>query len=87
MFYTYILRCSDGSFYIGHSNDPDSRERRHNEGRGGAYTLQRRPVKLVYVESFGTLSEAIGRERQLKRWTRKKKEALIDGDMARLKRL
>jgi predicted GIY-YIG superfamily endonuclease len=82
----YILRCSDESLYIGHTMDVVSRESTHNEGKGGRHTARRRPVRVVYREQFASLHEAIKRERQLKRWTRAKKEALIAGDVARLTR-
>jgi putative endonuclease len=87
MEWVYILRCSDGSLYIGHTADPVGREKIHNEGRGGLYTARRRPVRLVYSEPHDLLSAAIARERQLKGWTRAKKEALIAGDLRALKHL
>ena len=72
---------------IGDTDDLKSRERTHNEGRGGAYTARRRPVAIVFAERFDRLLDAIARERQLKRWSRAKKEALMAGDSAQLKRL
>jgi putative endonuclease len=87
MVWVYILRCSDGRLYIGHTSDLASRETTHNEGRGGRYTARRRPVVLVYSEGLSSIRAAVDRERQLKRWTRSKKEALIIGDIATLKRL
>ena len=62
-----------------------ARLRAHNEGHGAAYTFKRRPVALVYTERLPSCLAAIHRERQLKRWTRKKKEALISGDLAALR--
>ena len=59
----------------------------HNEGRGGRYTMQRRPVTLVFVEAHETADAARRRERQLKGWTAAKKEALVQGDSALLKHL
>jgi predicted GIY-YIG superfamily endonuclease len=85
--WVYILRCSDGSLYVGHTSDLDSRELAHNQGRGGAYTAARRPVTLLYAEEASSLEEARRRERQLKRWSHQKKEALIAQDVAALKRL
>ncbi len=73
----YILRCVDGTLYIGHTENLDHREKAHNDGAGAAYTASRRPVSVVYSESFASKQAAIARERQLKRWTRRKKEALI----------
>jgi predicted GIY-YIG superfamily endonuclease len=78
--FTYILRCADDSLYVGHTNDLASRERTHNEGRGAAYTAERRPVQIVYAEEHSSAASAIARERQLKRWSREKKEALLRDD-------
>jgi putative endonuclease len=87
MAWVYILRCSDGTLYVGHTSDVHTRERTHNDGCGGCYTALRRPVSLVYSERHDSIREAIARERQLKRWTRAKKEALIVGDRETLKHL
>jgi predicted GIY-YIG superfamily endonuclease len=81
------LRCADGSLYIGHTEDLDWRVARHNEGTGSRFTASRRPVALVYAETLSTRIAAVARERQLKRWTRRKKEALIARDYALLKAL
>jgi putative endonuclease len=75
--YIYIVRCVDGTLYTGYALDPHERERQHNRGRGAHYTACRRPVSLVYSESFATKSEALRREHDLKRWRRTRKEALI----------
>jgi len=83
----YILRCADGSYYVGSTDDLEGREKAHNDGRGATYTFLRRPVQLVYWETYDSLEEAIGRERQLKGWSRAKKSALVARDVARLKRL
>ena len=85
--FVYMLRCSDDSLYVGYTEDVDSREQTHNEGRGGAYTARRRPVRLVYVERCASSRAARERERQLKRWSGVKKEALIAGDVIHLKLL
>jgi predicted GIY-YIG superfamily endonuclease len=85
--WVYIVRCSDKSLYVGHTDDLDSREKTHNDGRGSRYTAQRRPVQVVYFESHDSSESAIARERQLKRWTTSKKEALIAGDLTSLKAL
>ena len=87
MHFVYILRCSDGSYYVGHTEDPETREKVHNEGRGARYTALRRPVCLVYSEATGSLRAAVLRERQIKRWSRTKKEALMAGNTELLKRL
>jgi predicted GIY-YIG superfamily endonuclease len=83
----YILRCADTSLYVGLTNDVAARLARHNEGRGSVYTAARRPVSLVYSESHATRAAARQRERQIKRWTRAKKDALITGDRALLNHL
>lgn len=83
----YILRCADQSLYVGHTTDLNSRIRAHNSGEAALYTRRRRPVTLAYSEAHSTTPGAIRRERQLKGWTRAKKEALIAGDQALLKRL
>lgn len=85
MAWVYILRCSDGSLYVGHTGDLEGRERTHNEARGGSYTAARRPVRVVYAEAAPSLEVARRRERQLKRWNRLKKEALLRNDVALLK--
>jgi putative endonuclease len=79
MYHVYMLRCADGTLYTGYARDPAEREKVHNAGKGAKYTCGRRPVLLVYSESFSELSDALRREHQLKLWTRKKKEALIAG--------
>lgn len=79
MAWVYILRCADASLYVGHTTDLRSREQTHNEGRGGSYTATRRPVTVIYSEEVSSLNAARNRERQLKRWSQRKKEALITG--------
>jgi putative endonuclease len=85
--HVYIVRCADGSLYAGYAMDPDSRLLVHNAGRGARYTAGRRPVTLVHSEAFETKSEALKREREIKRLRRAKKEALIAGTLALPKRL
>ena len=87
MVWVYMLRCSDGTVYVGHTFDPVAREKAHNEGRGGTYTALRRPVRVVYSEPHESIESAVARERQLKRWTKAKKLALINGDFKRVKQL
>ena len=77
MHHVYIVRCADGTLYTGYALDPAARERVHNTGRGAKYTLSRRPVTLVYSETFRTKSAALKRELLLKRLPRSRKEALI----------
>ena len=87
MWYVYILRCSDDSFYVGLTQDLDARVKAHNDGQGAAYTFRRRPVRLVHSEKFESESKGIERERQLKHWSHSKKEALVSGNLQKLKRL
>lgn len=75
--FVYIVRCADGTLYTGYARDPDAREKMHNSGRGARYTAGRRPVRLVYSESFTSVGDALRRERQLKRLRRARKEALL----------
>lgn len=78
MFFTYILRCADDSLYVGATNDLERRVKQHNDSKQGAhYTKTRRPVALVYYESFVTLREALQREYEIKSWRRDKKLALF----------
>ena len=79
-YYVYLLRCSDGSYYVGHTNDLEHRLAAHERGAIEGYTLSRRPVELVFSDRFSTRLEAFHRERQIKGWSRARKEALIKGD-------
>ncbi len=77
----YILRCADGSYYTGLTKqDFEARVWEHNNDPADGYTAKRRPVKLVFAEVYDRLTDAIARERQIKGWSRAKKEALIRGD-------
>lgn len=80
--YVYLLRCVDGTLYVGHTDDLADREKAHNDGHGSAYTASRRPVIMVYAEEHFTLPGAVAREHQLKRWASAKKEALINRRVA-----
>ncbi len=82
--FVYILACSDGSYYVGSSSDLREREHIHNEGHGAEYTAARLPVRMVYSEQHESWPAAREREAQIKKWTRAKKKALIDGDRKRL---
>ncbi len=79
-FYVYILRCNDGSYYIGHTEDLELRMAQHASGELGGYTAKRLPVTLLWSESFPSRDDAFTAERQLKGWSRAKKEALMAGD-------
>lgn len=78
MNYTYILRCSDGTFYTGWTNHLEERVRAHNEGRGAKYTRGRGPVELVYYECLETKEEALRREYAIKQMSRMEKIRLIE---------
>lgn len=80
-YYVYVLHCNDGSYYTGVTNDYESRLNDHQQGIDTrSYTCKRRPVRLVYLATFGDIHEAIDWEKRVKRWSRKKKEALMRGD-------
>jgi putative endonuclease len=85
----YILRCADGSYYIGtsRSEDLETRISQHNQGTFGGCTAKRRPVVLVYSAHLDNIVDAIGYERQVKGWSRARKEALIRGDFEALQDL
>lgn len=79
--YLYMLRCIDGSYYVGKTQSSlEQRISQHNTGHFGGYTATRRPVTLVFHQEFQQITDAIAAERQLKGWSRAKKEALIRGD-------
>lgn len=78
MNYTYILECSDGTYYIGWTNDLEKRVKMHNAGKGAKYTKPRRPVVLAYYEAFQTKEEAMRREWEIKQLSRKEKEQLVN---------
>jgi len=79
-FWTYMLKCSDGRYYTGHTDNLDHRIAQHHCGQGSAFTRDRRPVILVWSETFGTRIEALEAERIVGGWSRAKKEALIAGN-------
>ena len=86
--HVYMLRCADGSYYVGSARlGLDRRVNEHNEGVYGGYTSTRRPVVLVWAEHFEVITDVIPVERQIKRWSRAKKEALIRGDFAAIQLL
>ena len=87
--YVYMLRCADGSFYVGSATGDDLGPRvdRHNAGAHKGYTYTRRPVVLVWSEYFDRITDGIAAERQLKGWSRAKKEALLRSDWAKVSSL
>lgn len=77
MNYTYLVKCADGTLYCGWTNHLEQRVKAHNAGKGAKYTKGRRPVTLVYYETFETRREAMRREAELKRLSRQEKWKLI----------
>ena len=82
--FVYMLRCADDSFYVGSATGDDLAPRidQHNAGSHRGYTFSRRPVVLVWSEQFDRITDGIAAERQLKGWSRAKKEALLRSDWA-----
>ena len=87
MFWVYILKCSDGSYYTGHTDNLEIRIAQHKVGECPGYTATRLPVELVWSQAFNSREEALAAERQIKGWSRKKKEAMMRGDWAEVSRL
>ena len=85
--YVYILECSDGTYYTGSTRDLERRIQQHQAGEGAKYTKKRLPVKLIYSEEFDRIDAAFYREKQIQSWSRKKKQALIDGRLDELPEL
>ena len=86
-FWVYILRCADNSYYTGHTENLEQRIAKHQMGETEGYTSTRLPVMLMFSEEFPTREEALKCERQIKGWSRKKKEALMRRDWAEVSRL
>jgi putative endonuclease len=84
--WVYMLRCSDGSFYVGSTSHEDIEGRvvEHNDGKFEGYTSKRRPVVLVWNDWYQDLRDAQNAERRIKGWRRERKQALISGDMVAL---
>ena len=76
-FYLYILECSDGSYYVGHTDDLPTRVAQHESGSLGGSTATRKVLRLAYSCEFASREDALARERQIKNWSRAKKQALI----------
>jgi len=85
--WTYILRCRDGSFYVGSTVDLERRVSQHQLGEGAAYTRTRRPVELVWAAEFDRIDDAFAYEKRVQGWGRRKREALIAGDFEALPEL
>jgi predicted GIY-YIG superfamily endonuclease len=86
-FWVYMRECADGSDYVGHPDDLEKRMAGHVSGELGGYTATRRPVRLVFTQDCSSRDAAWSAERQIKGWSRKKKQALIGGDWAEISRL
>jgi putative endonuclease len=84
----YILKCSYGSYYTGVTSELEKRLKQHEEGAFPyCYTFDKRPIQLMFCREFDDNMKAIGFEKQVKGWSRAKKEALINGNIAKLKEL
>lgn len=83
----YILKCANGAYYTGSTNNLELRLRQHQNGEGANFTKKHLPVELVYSEEFQRIDEAFYREKQVQGWSRKKKEALINGEYGKLPEL
>ena len=83
----YILRCSDNSYYTGSTKNIVWRLEQHQAGLGAKYTAKRLPVELIYYEEYQNIQDAFYREKQVQSWSRKKKEALIKGEIDLLAKL
>jgi len=75
--YTYILKCSDKTFYTGWTTDLDNRLKSHNDGKASKYTRGRLPVALIYFEEYSTKNECLKREIEIKKMTRNQKNKLL----------
>ena len=78
-FFVYILKCGDDSYYVGSTNNIEKRIERHSAGEAAKWIKNRLPIKILYQEKHETLLSARQREKQIKGWSRKKKENLITG--------
>jgi putative endonuclease len=77
-FYVYILLCFDGSFYTGYTKNLEERTKQHENGKGAKYTKSHRPQKIAYIEIFGSRTNAMKRERAIKKMTHHQKQELIN---------
>ena len=85
-FFVYILKCADGSYYTGHTDNLEKRIEEHRSGMLDCYTLSRRPLEVAFVQHCSSRYEALAAERKIKNWSRKKKEALIENNWEDLSR-
>jgi putative endonuclease len=84
--YMYILECCGGSYYTGSTWNLEKRMNEHENGCGSRYTYKHLPVKLVYCEQFECIEDAFNREKQVQKWTHKKKQALIESSVNKLRK-
>jgi putative endonuclease len=84
--YMYILLCANGNYYTGSTTDLQKRLEEHQNGEGANFTRKNLPVKLVYYEEYARIDDAFYREKQVQKWSRKKKEALIRSDFNMLQK-
>ncbi|MFA5982527.1 MAG: GIY-YIG nuclease family protein [Methylococcaceae bacterium] len=87
MFWVYILRCADDSYYTGHTDNLELRIAQHQSGEYLGYTSTRHPLQFLWSQEFDSREAALSAERQIKGWSRKKKEAMMLGDWAEVSRL
>lgn len=87
MFWVYILKYNDGSYYTGHTDNLEKRINLHKSGECACYTASRLPLDLAWSQEFNSREEALSAERQIKGWNRKKKEAMMRGDWTEVSRL
>ena len=87
MGFVYMLRCSDGSYYVGSTRNLHTRVEQHIAGKGAEYTKRRRPVELVFAAEFESIADAFALEKKIQGWSRAKREALIQGDFNEIRRL
>ncbi len=85
--FVYMLRCADGSYYVGSARSLDNRMAQHLAGKGGDYTSKRMPVTLVFAQEFDRIDDAYFMEKRIQGWSRAKREALIEGRFNDLPRL
>lgn len=83
-FYVYILKCNDRSYYVGHTDNIEQRISAHRLKQYHCYTSTRLPIEVVFIQCFATRDEAFHAERQIKKWSRQKKEALIEGNWEKI---
>ena len=88
VYYVYILKCAENTYYTGFTSNLENRIEQHQQGKyKDSYTFKRKPIELVFYWEFSSVEMAIETEKQLKKWSKAKKEALIDGEFEKLPNL